>query len=150
MSETLVTRGFSDEARLLQQNTQKGWKHVRSSNVLGTVSDELGTVWEECRVPDWDGHGALPVEQDTLRNAYCLLESLPLGFPPPSVGAEPDGALTLEWRRSARRILSVSVHPEGELHYAALVGPNRHYGTVAFFGDVPPVILSLIRRVFAA
>jgi hypothetical protein len=149
MSEPVLTRGFSEEARLLQKTAQEGRKHLRSSNVLGTVSDELAAVWEECRTPNWDGHDAIPVQQDTLRNTYCFLESLPLGFPAPSIGAEPDGALTLEWRRSPRRILSVSVHPDSDLHYAALFGPNRSCGTEAFFGEVPPQILDLIRRVYS-
>ena len=150
MSEAVLTRGFSEEARLLQETTQQGRKHLRSSNVLGMVSDELWTVWEECRVPNWDGYDAMPVEQETYRNAYLFLESLPPGFPAPTIGAEPDGALTLEWRRSARRILSVSIHPDGDLHYAALFGPNRVCGTEAFFGDAPKPILDLVRKVYAA
>ena len=113
------------------------------------MRDELATVWEECRQSNWDGYQALAVSQDTLRYAYLFLELLPLGYPKPSVGAEPDGQLTLEWHRSPRQTLSVSVSPEGNLYYAGLFGANRVYGTEAFFGDVPQSILTLIRRVYA-
>jgi len=44
----------------------------------------------------------------------------------------------------------VSVSPEGDLHYAALLGPNKAYGTELFFGEVPKAILDLIARVMTA
>lgn len=153
MTDGLLTRGFSDAARFIEKTAREGRRYLHESNAFGiesTVRDELATVWEECREPNWDGFQAIPVSQDTLRSAYLFLESLPLGFPPPSIGSEPDGHLTLEWHRSARRTLSISVDPDGDLHFAALFGPNRDYGTEAFFGEVPDNILNLIRRVYAA
>lgn len=148
---SLTERGFSDEARFIEERTSKYMRRLQKS-AFGTESvlrDELATVWNEVRQPDWDGHDALPVEQDTLRNTYVFLESLPFGFPRPSVGAEPDGQLTLEWRNSDRRILSVSVSPDDELHYAALLGASRVAGTEPFFGEIPSSILDLIRKVAA-
>jgi hypothetical protein len=118
--------------------------------VLGdadAVSDELATVYEHCRLLNWDGFQAMPVEQETLRNAHVLLESLPLRVPSPSIGAEPDGHLTLEWHKSANRTLSVSVDAEGHFHYAALIGPNQRFGEQAFIGEAPNVILDLIRLI---
>jgi hypothetical protein len=147
-----VDSGVSDAARYIDQSTRELQRHLRKSKALGdaeAVKDELATVYEECRVPDWDGFDAMPVEQDTLRNAYILLESLPLRIPYPSIGAEPDGHLTLEWHRSAHRTLSVSVDAEGDLHYAALIGPNQRYGKEAFFGETPNVILDLVRLIYA-
>jgi hypothetical protein len=147
-----ATLGFSNEAKHVANATRKGYQHLQSSNAIGIepVREELGTVWEECRTPNWDGYGAAAVSQDSLRNTYLLLESLPLASPRPSIGAEPDGELTLEWHHSPRRTLSVSVSPAGELHFAALLGPNRVYGTEAFFGEVPERILELIKQVFLA
>ena len=51
--------------------------------------DELWEVWDECRKVNWDGFRAIPVDQETYRAAYFRLESLPLGFPKPTSGAEP-------------------------------------------------------------
>jgi hypothetical protein len=107
--------------------------------------EELWEVWDECREADWDGYDALPVEQETYRAAYTLIESLPLGFPRPSIGAEPDGQLTLEWYKSPRRTLSVSVDPDGFLHYAGLYGPNKRYGTLVFFSIAPSELIQLVR-----
>ena len=128
MSGALLTRGFSDTAQYIEKVTSDGRRFLRKSSAFGIeniLRDELATVWEECRNPNWDGFDALPVTQDALRNAYLFLESLPLGYPRPSISAEPDGELTLEWHRSPRRTLSISVTPDGYLHYAALLGPNR-------------------------
>lgn len=142
--------GFSDEARWIATAASAERNRLRQSAALGNqqLFNELGNVWEECRHPNWDGHGALPVSSDVLRQGYSLLEALPEGIPVPSIGAEPDGQLTLDWHCAPRRTLSVSVSPDGDLHYAALIGPNREYGTEAFFGEFPRRIATLIQRVY--
>jgi len=114
---------------------------------VNAVLGELNGLVSECGLPNWDGHGARPVLAKTIRQAQRFVEALPPGTRAPSVGAEPDGHVTLEWHRSARQTLSVSISPDGELHYAALLGASKTYGTEAFFGDVPECILVLISRV---
>jgi hypothetical protein len=99
--------------------------------------------------PGWYGYNSLPVTQDALRNAYMFLETLPLGFPRPSIAADPHGHVSLEWYRDRQRLLSVGVSPDGFLHYAALIGPNKVCGTEAFFGEAPRTILELVRRVYS-
>ena len=148
MLAPLPTSGFSDEARNIANATNVQNRNWRTSAALGNqeLFDALATVWNECKHPNWDGYDAHAVTQDTLRNAYRLLESLPLGLPSPTIGAEPDGELTLEWHHSPRRTLSVSVTADGYLHYSGLFGPNHTNGTVAFFGDLPAEILALIKR----
>ncbi len=97
------------------------------------------------RNPNWDGYGAEPLRMETVQKARRFLDSLPLGFPAPTLGAEPDGQITLEWYQSQRRTLSISVSPEGDLHYAALLGHNKAYGTESFSGEIPKRILELVR-----
>ncbi|HEY2786118.1 MAG TPA: hypothetical protein VGJ05_14210 [Fimbriiglobus sp.] len=136
----------SSVAELIDRAARRSREQSRDST-LGhrEALEELSDVWDECRKTGWDGYGALPVEQDTLRMAYTLVESLPLGFPRPSIGAEPDGQLTLEWRKTPRRILSVSVDPDGYLHYAGLFGTNKRYGSLAYFSTAPVELLQLVR-----
>jgi hypothetical protein len=146
-----LSQGFSSEARFVAHEIRDGRRHLRKSNALGgEAMEELGSIWNECNVPDWDGYGAAAVTQDTLRNTFLVLESLPPGFPSPSIGAEPDGALTLEWHRSLRRTLSVSVDETSDLHYAALLGPNQQFGTEVFCGELPDRIAALVDQVFSA
>jgi hypothetical protein len=113
---------------------------------IATVLDELRALGEECRDADWDGFGALAVNETTLRNACRFVESLPAELPMPDVGAEPDGAVTLEWHRNPRLTLSVSVHEDGSLHYAALIGAGRHWGTEPFEGAVSSRLSDLIHE----
>lgn len=149
-----ATRANSDAARFVSDQIESGRRHLQASISFGMggrhVFNELFAVAEECKIPNWDGQGAAPVSGESFYLAYRFLEALPLGTPVPSVGAEPDGHLTLEWYRSPRRTLSISVSPEGDLHYAALLGSSKTYGTEPFFGDMPRVLLDLISRAMAA
>lgn len=122
-------------------------RNVLRESALGhqEALEELAAVWNACREPNWDGFGGLPVEQSTLTAAYLLIDSLPLGFLRPSIGAEPDGHITLEWRRSPMRTLSVSVDPDGYLHYAGLFGTDKRYGTLTFFSSAPEELLRLVQ-----
>jgi hypothetical protein len=131
----LIERALRNQRNMLREST------------LGhqEALEELASVWDECRDPDWDGFGALAVERATFSAAYMLIDSLPLGFLRPSIGAEPDGHITLEWRRSPRRVLSVSVDPDGFLHYAGLFGNNKRFGTLTFFSTPPEELLQLVR-----
>jgi hypothetical protein len=146
-----MSYGMSDAAQRIEHAANEARRVLqRESIMLGlgsSVFEQLAGVFEECRQADWDGHDARPVTPDALRNAHCFLEALPLGTPPPSVGAEADGHLTLEWHRSPRRTLSVSISAEGDLHYAALLGPTTVYGTELFLGHVPASIAKLINSV---
>ncbi len=152
MAYATHTPGFSKPAEFVTEQNSICSRHMHESSAFGIESllrEEFSNVWEECRLENWDGYNALPLTQDTLQNAYAFLESLPLGFPRPSIGAEPDGQMTIEWHRSRRRTLSVSVSPDGELHYAALLGVGRTCGSEPFFGEIPKNILELVRKVYS-
>lgn len=145
------SRGNSETAMFVDQKAQQGRRQLQESRVLGLrgkgAFDDLNNVYADCLEPNWDGYGATSVSEATYRLAYQFLEALPLGAPLPSCGAEPDGHLTLEWHRSPRWTLSISVSPEGELHYAALLGTRKAYGTEPFFGDASRTIMDLIQQV---
>ena len=140
--------GYGRVAESIDRAARQQRQALRQSAALGIqpALDELFEVWHECRRPGWDGYGAVAVEPATLDAAYYLLDSLPFGFPLPSVGAEPDGQITLEWRKSACRVLSVSVDPAGYLHYAGIFGSNKRYGTLTLFSTAPNELLQLIRE----
>jgi len=151
MMTTVQTRGESSAARFVDEQLADQKRFLHKSAALGieqVLREELAEVWEECSEPDWDAYNAIPVTWDTYQNAHQFLLSLPLGIPIPSLGAEPDGHITFEWHRAPRRTLSVSITPDDQLHYAALLGPGRTCGSEPFFGDVPQRILDLIRDVY--
>jgi len=146
-----TTRGASETARLVAEQVEQGLRRLLGSYSLGLARrqtfEQLYDLADECRAPNWDGYDASPIMPRTIGVASRFLEALPIGTRMPIVGAEPDGEVTFEWYRSPRRILSVSISPGGEIHYAALLGSSKAYGTEPFFGEVPGVILQLVRRV---
>lgn len=147
----IQTFGSSGAAEYVVKQIAEGLAQLRKSNSFGAgikaATEELRGVADECSSNGWDGYEAAPVEQETIRQANHFLDALPLGMAVPSVGVEPDGQITFEWYQSPRRILSVSVSPEGDLHYAALLGYRKSYGTEPFFGEIPSDVLNLVRRV---
>jgi hypothetical protein len=112
-----------------------------------SLLNELLQTFKECRQPNWDGYGAQSVREETYDLAHQFLAALPLSTPLPSIGAEPDGQITVEWYRSPQRTLSVSVSPDGDLHYAALLGAERICGTETFRAKMPQVLRDLIARI---
>ena len=114
------------------------------------VFEELLKTLGECREPNWDCYGAQSVREETYDLAHHFLAALPLSTPVPFIGAEPDGQITVEWYRSPQRTLSVSISPDGDLHYAALLGSAKTCGTEPFTGAVPKVVADLIHGVTAA
>lgn len=144
------TSGWSAVSDYVAKQSTKIVEHLRKSNSLGagidTAIEELRDIANECALLGWDGYNATPIENITLNQAMRFLNALPLGMNVPLVGAEPDGQITFEWSLSPRRILSVSISKEGEVHYAALIGTSKHYGSERFFGEISPDILNLARR----
>ena len=137
---TALKKRVAEERRSLDQTVTFGAKRE-------AILTELIEVFADVGNEGWDGYQAVPVAPETYMNACNVAESLPAGIPVPTVGAEPDGQLTFEWYSNPRRLLSVSVTPEGDLHYAALIGGSKAYGTEPFFGTMPHRILELARRV---
>lgn len=147
----ISTRAAGETARYIAEQSIGERRHLQSANSLGLGVmggfDELYMTAKQCSVANWDGYGAAPVTHETFLQAKDFLEALPLGTIAPTVGAEPDGHITLEWYKSPRRTLSVSISSKGELHYAALLGHEKEYGTKQFWGKVPDVIMDIIRQV---
>lgn len=148
-----TTPGYSAAAAYLHDLARTGWNHYLEPVSRGQerqfACESLVSLFERCAFPNWDGHGAAAVSQKAYYQAYRLLEALPPGLPIPEFGAEPDGQITFEWHRASRRTLSVSISGEGDLHFAALLGTNRNFGTETFWGNLPRPILELIGRVYA-
>jgi len=141
-------------AQFVAEQSDESLRRLNDSLYLGLaqsgIFEELCGIYDQCSEPNWDGYGANAISVDAYGHAYRFLESLPWGIPKPSVGAEPDGYITLEWHRSPRWTLSVSISPDGDLHYAALLGASKAFGTEPFFGEPPKTILDLIGRVSIA
>lgn len=142
--------GFSSAAQYLEQTERSLNAHQRDAitHSRQPALEEAFNAWHS-QVSYDDDAETRPVSHSTFRAACQLIESLPLGFPSPTVTAEPDGHLNLEWYKHPRRILSVSVSPTGTLHWAALIGSEDPRGSCRFLDELPQTILYWIGRVYA-
>lgn len=147
----LLSRAVSGTAAYVATESERNRDQFLNSLVMGKQfqksAHELQSVASECSSANWDGYNAYPVTADTYDIALQFLKALPLYSAPTSVGAEPDGHLTLEWYKSSRWLLSLSIGPDGMLYYAALFGTSKQYGSEPFLGNVPQPIMNLINRV---
>src|SRR2546422_7576662 len=81
-----------------------------SSPVKKSLTD-LNTLFQTCAAADWDGYKALPVKPESYQNAKRFLQTVDGAWPEPSVSADPDGEISLEWYRDPRLPFSVSIGP---------------------------------------
>lgn len=144
-----VETGVSDAARTLK-DFRKGiivlnHESVTFSNL--SLDDQLIDAYSEAAQPGWDGDGSMAVAPATLQLTKAFVESLPRKYQTPEIAPEPDGHVNLEWYSGKRRLLSVSVNPDGRLHWAALIGSEDPRGSCVFLGEAPKTLLHLLRRV---
>ena len=100
------------------------------------------------RCPNWDGHGALPVNERAKALAADLVATLPRLRSQPEVVVDPDGSIGFDWQKAADQILSLSLSGEGMLAYAALQGRNRSRGTLEFSpGHLPKIVSEFIELI---
>lgn len=83
------------------------------------VIEEIKRIEEEFSEEGWDGYGAYPVSKESVNHAISFINSLPESLEDPSIGADPNGDITIEWYKDVHRVFSVSVTKDGELIYAA-------------------------------
>ena len=151
----LTISGYADEttvgAGFVAQEREKIFEILQKSNALGFAAkgtfQQLDEIFDECSSGGWDGERATPISGEILQCAKNFLKSFPLGIEAPEIGAEPDGAITLEWYRSPNKVISISINPGGWLYYAAIIGATRRHGMDFALFDVSEDLLELISQV---
>ncbi len=79
--------------------------------------------------------GVPEVMPEAVRDAATFLESLPIGFPMPHIGIDPDGAISFDWSASRAYAFSVSADGSGRLAFAWIRGAHTGSGVRV----VPPM-----------
>ena len=150
MSGFAVTEvGESEAAKTLKRFRDAIFVLRHESHTFSNLSldDQLIDAYSEASKPGWDDEGSIAVKPSTLQLAKEFVVSLPRKYQTPEISPEPDGHVNLEWYTSKRRLLTVSVNPDGRLHWAALLGSEDPRGTCVFFGEAPKTLLHLLSRV---
>src|SRR3990167_463731 len=110
---------------------------------------KLTELAAECAQPGWDSYSAQPVTAAVIDAARRFLALLPEDVPQPEIFPSPDGCVEVGWE-NGDNWLYVSIQPDGTLACAVMVAGQGHTGRVVPCEVVPPVILKLIREVWAS
>lgn len=141
----------SETANFVGQQIEDCLNMLQKSNALGFAAkgtfQQLDEVFQECSSDGWDGERAKPISVEVLRCTKRFLNSFPLGMKAPEVGAEPDGAITLEWYRSPNKVISISINPDGWMYYAALIGASKRHGADYSLMGISDDLLKIILQV---
>lgn len=142
--------GTGEDARALEEFSAQIWRDILRSVALGDqlaqALESLDEVQEECSSENWNGEGAKAVTPAVRARAERFLRSLPSSFPPPEVAADPDGEISFEWYKDARRLFSVSVGLGQKLNYAGIFGNNTVHGTAHFEDGVSREIIRQLQE----
>jgi len=126
----------SPEAQLIANAMAEVNEEFEHSEALfgdkAAVISELDAIADECRVENWDGEGASPIDPWAVRTAQRLVRVLPEGVPVPECAPEPDGSISLDWIDSLRRVFSISVGGDLRLAYAWLDGSDKGHAVARF------------------
>lgn len=91
----------SSGARIIKKNNTM--RAISSSGTYSAVApSDAFSEYETYNCPDWDGYGAQPISQQTVRAARSFSYLLPISGQRPDVAPGADGTIGFEWRFGAR------------------------------------------------
>ncbi len=142
--------GVSGEAEFLEQSSTDLARHAERSEALfggkAQVLTELAMLASECSQAGWDGYDALPVSAVIAKRTADLIRALPADVSMPSIAAQPDAGISLEWSRGRLQTAALSVDAVGRVSYAWILGDDRgHAAGTTHAGQLSPRILEVIR-----
>jgi len=135
--------GDSAQTRTVEPEIVKAVRGIRGQRYYTAVF-ELIDLFAETN----NDSKELPVDPRAFARARDLLERLPNGFAVPEIGIDPDGEIALDWIRSNRTLVSVSVGAFGNLSYAAHLRDGTAHGEIKLRDGFPPALTDVLRRLF--
>jgi len=133
---------FQAEIRLSQRYTATQYNH--------NLEDLLAEAITPAITKEWVYEGNSEITDEVILLAKSFLEALPPQYQNPDITPEPDGHIMLEWFTSKRQLLTISINPDGRLHWSALIGNDDPRGTTRFLGTMPDLLHHLLTRVVKA
>ncbi|MCJ7777274.1 MAG: hypothetical protein MUP16_03050 [Sedimentisphaerales bacterium] len=151
MMPSTVSGYMGEIAGFVAKEMENSRELLQESNALSFVAkgtfQQLHEIFRECSFDGWGGDKAKPISEEVFHFAIRFLNSFPLGMEAPEVGAEPDGAITLEWYRSPNKVISISINPDGWMYYAALIGTSKRHGADFSLMGVSDDLVKIISQV---
>jgi hypothetical protein len=135
--------GNSGRSRTADEQLANEARRIRGERYF-SVLVELLELFGEARA-EADGE---QVDVRAFVRARKLLDTLPHGFAVPEVAMDPDGEIALDWIRSDRTMVSLSIGPTGDVSYAAHLRDGTAHGVIQLREGFPIALTQLMRRLY--
>ena len=86
---------------------------------------ELREIFSECSIENWDGYGALPIQEQAVLEAERFIAVMPAFMSDLEIVPEPGGDIGFQWSFGENRILTVSFAGTNIITYAAILGSSE-------------------------
>ena len=110
------------------------------------LKQEVYELLIDAGADNWDGEGALALQQDTVVAAQELIGCLPPYIGDPDVAATPHGEVDFDWVIDREVMLTVSVGPSKEVAFAGLFYGARLNGCEPWTGVLPRFVQCCFER----
>ena len=111
--------------------------------------EEFEEIKQAYNLPNWDGYGALPLNQTSVRLAEEFIKQAMELFPElpyPELAPEPDGDLGFDWNLNKSQ-LGVSISEKRKLSYAYRGLTSRGRGSIEYGERVPKVLRDYFKTI---
>lgn len=135
--------GNSDRALTAGGEVDRAARGIRGERYFSALFDLL-ELFAEARA-EMDGGR---VDTRAFARARDLLDTLPHGFAVPEVGIDPDGEIALDWIRSDRTMISLSIGATGDPSYAANLRDRTAHGVIKLGDGFPGALTELLRGLY--
>ena len=117
--------------------------------ILEIWNESFREIADNNLVENWDGYGAAPVSEQTLKETYKFISLLPSSVPiPEEISADADGDILIEWYKDTAHLFTLTISANKTISYAGLFGPySKVHGTEYFDYKIPQSILENIRKI---
>ena len=110
------------------------------------LKQEVDALLADAGTKNWDGEGALALQQDTVGLAQELVDYFPHYIGLPDVAATPHGEVDFDWVISQDVMLTLSVAPSREIAFAGLFNGARMNGCEPWVGALPHFVQCAFER----
>ena len=110
---------------------------------------ELREIFSECSIENWDGYGALPIQEQAVLEAERFIAVMPAFMSDLEIVPEPGGDIGFQWSFGENRILTVSFAGTNIITYAAILGSSERTkcGKEKFNDSIPQEISQGIEEI---
>lgn len=110
------------------------------------LNEKLKELIHQAGEENWDGEGALALDEETISMAGALIEFFPAFSETPDISATPHGEVDFDWCLEDGAMLTISVSLEGEIAYAWLKGASVMNAKEEWTGQSPDFIRCFFER----